>query len=112
MRAETTRVSKTRTAELGELVHDRGARDDEAWFIVGEGGYWDVTNACWVNDHPDDAPWTTEFFNLYGPAEAAMLRGVTSSSQSLRAAARRHRDNPAYVQKPDEPILTPEEKTP
>lgn len=55
-----------REAVLGEIVHDRNTEPEAGWFIVGEGGYWDVDNACWCKDHEDDAPWTSEHFQLLG----------------------------------------------
>lgn len=53
-------------AVLGELVHDRGSGPDEAWFIVGANGYFDVDNACWCEPQEDDTPWTSEWFDLFG----------------------------------------------
>lgn len=55
-----------REAEPGELVHDRGCDPDTGWFIVGEDGYFDVLNACWCEPQDGDAPWTTEWFDLFG----------------------------------------------
>lgn len=59
-------------AQVGDLVHDLGSDPDTGWFIVGQGGYWDVDNACWCKDQPTDAPWTTEHFEILGPIAALM----------------------------------------
>jgi hypothetical protein len=55
-----------RAAVLGELVHDRGSDPDTGWFILGVDGYFDVDNACWCEPQDDDAPWTSEWFDLFG----------------------------------------------
>lgn len=62
------------TAQVGDLVHDLGEDYDCGWFIVGEDGYFDVDNAIWCDPQPTDAPWTTEWFEIFGPIPALVTR--------------------------------------
>jgi hypothetical protein len=64
-----------REAVLGEIVHDRRAEPESGWFIVGVDGYFDVDNACWVQPEEGDAPWTTEYFHLFGTVQELIAEG-------------------------------------
>lgn len=59
-------------AQVGDLVHDLRSEPGVGWFIVGDGGYWDVDNACWCDDQPTGTPWTSEHFELFGPIRMAL----------------------------------------
>jgi hypothetical protein len=74
-------VSGEREAVLGEIVQDiRQAEYDPnfGFFIVGVDGYFDVDNACWCENGPDDAPWTSEHFHLLGTVKDLLLSEPTS----------------------------------
>lgn len=73
---------ETREAVLGEVVQDiRASREDPrtGWFILGVDGYFDVDNACWCAHQEGDAPWTSEYFRLFGTLpDLIALSGVQS----------------------------------
>jgi hypothetical protein len=66
-----------REAVLGEVLHDSGSHPDCGWFVLGADGYFDVDNACWCEFQDGDAPWTDEFFDLYGTIPNLIATRVT-----------------------------------
>ncbi len=81
-------MSGGRIAAVGEIAHG-DHEPDVGWFIVGEGGYFDVDNGLWFEDQEGDAPWDSENFRLLGtiPGLVAQLDAITAERDEARHAA-------------------------
>ena len=92
-----------REAVLGEVLHDRRAEPESGWFILGVDGYFDVDNACWCEFEEGDAPWTSEWFHLFGTLIELIAEGPGSAARY--AWAQQTRPLP-----PAEPPLTRQDR--
>lgn len=97
-------MSEFRTADIGEVVHDTGETPDVGWFIVGEGGYFDVDNACWCEPQEGDAPWTTEFFDLCGTARDLIAFSSALAVRYAQAQTATPTTNPAAAATEENPM--------
>lgn len=80
-----TEQAAGREAVLGEVLHDAGSPPESGWFILGENGYFDVDNASWCGHRDDDAPWTTEHFEMFGTVSAALARAEVAERRAADA---------------------------